>query len=240
MKKTKIIILTVAALLIIALPVLFVIQKTKVKNSPEIPIQEEYKLPDISVVVAKKSGSFIISSGNENRLTIKYQGEKIISEKPFSIHKDTLFMTEKYDPKKNELIMQLELKNIDKLIVEDTAEVYICDLSCSKLEINNNKGQVLFTKLHYNDSKDKNANRIDSFTYVGNKGLCSLKNTQIEHAIIELRNSNLFMLDKLNIKELHLQVKDSSSIIQFTSLRGNIQNMDLDIDKSSYCEIRKR
>lgn len=240
MKKTKIIILTVAALLIIALPALFVTQKTKAKNTPELPIQDEYKLPDISVVVAKNFSNFSISSGNENKLIVKYSGKKINSEKPYKIHNDSIFVEKSYNPATPDKILKLQLKNINKLIVGDTATVHIYNISTTKLEISSKKSHVSFSRPPYDNSELKIKNQIDSFYYFGRNGLLHMENTQIEHAIIELRNSNLYMLDKLNIKELHLQVKDSSNIIQFTSIRGNIQNMDLDIDNSSYCDISKQ
>lgn len=236
MKKTKIIILVVAALLIIALPALFVIQKTKEKNTPELPIQEEYRLPDISVVVAKKSGRIIISSGSENKVIVKYAGDKIEIDKPFSIHKDTIFMAENYTPPKADMTLQIELKNIDKLIVENSSQVYICNYSSPKLEVVNRKGVVLFT---YTEGKKREKNRIDSLHYVGYNSFLSINNTQTKEAQIELRKSKFWIVKNVNFKNLDLHVNDSSEVLQYSHKRGNTQNLDLEIDNSSILQLGK-
>lgn len=236
MKKTKIIILAVAALLIIALPALFVIQKTKAKNKPELPVQDEYKLPDISVVVAKNFGAFTLTSGNENKAIVKYAGDKIEIDKPFSIHNDTLFMTENYIPPKADLTLQIELKNIDKLIVENSSQVYICNYSSPKLEVVNRKGVVQFT---YTEGKKREKNRIDSLHYVGYNSFLSINNTQTKEAQIELRKSKFWIVENVNFKNLGLHVNDSSEVLQFSHKRGNTQNLDLEIDNSSILQLGK-
>lgn len=235
MKKTKIIILVVAALLIIALPALFVIQKTKAKNTPELPIQEEYRLPDISVVVAKNFGAFTFTSGNENKVIVKYAGDKIEINKPFSIHKDTLFMDEGYIPSKKDMSLQMELKSIEKLIVNSSI-VYLCNLSSPRLELMNKSGTVIIT---YIKEKKKEKNKIDNLQYISYNGSLIINNTQTKETKIELRKSKFLIGENVNFKNLSLHVIDSSEVQQFAHKRGNTQNLDLEIDNSSILQLGK-
>ncbi|MDD2995802.1 MAG: hypothetical protein PHP99_06245 [Paludibacter sp.] len=144
-------------------------------------------------------------------------------------------MDEGYIPSKKDMTLQMELKSIEKLIVNSSI-VYLCNLSSPRLELMNKSETVIIT---YIKEKKKEKNKIDNLQYISYNRSLIINNTQTKETKIELRTSKFLIGENVNFKNLSLHVIDSSEVQQFSHKRGNTQNLDLEIDNSSILQLGK-